>query len=158
MASNPGATPKKHAHAILESLPGLVCYAGKQLNWRFDKATGQRVPMSRAEDFFGCFDAIHVHPNDGWRLIQWSSLAGVYARRKKVAERFCEPLQAIAGPDLLQRVGSVEVWGWVRGSGFRFWRYNYLDVKVLGLQWAWTEGDMLYSPLLRNKTKGEKDA
>lgn len=131
-----GATPMKHARAILEAHFPVVQAAGKRITWI--ERNGERWPISRGEDIFGCLDFLAVRP----RLLcgvqvttQTAKRSSVPQRKRKIEEYLVVPCEAhIPFP--------VEIWAWVDRSGFRSWCWRGA--------WGWVERPgLIASPLLK---------
>lgn len=135
--------------------PGApVAKAGKQITWLF--RDGQRFPMSRAEDVFGCFDRLVATP-DRLVAIQATILGhdgggAVAARKRKVRELFCDPLIATLGAGGAAQPGvragiaawiTVEVWAWEPRRAMHVWT------------WSWTEREWHRSPSVYRVKRGE---
>lgn len=134
--------------------PGApVAKAGKQIAWIPRGDT--RIPISNAEDLFGCFDRI-VATGTRVLAIQATMLdAGETAashRRTKVRKAFVEPLVATlgeAGCDLdyvARTVGaswSLEVWAWEKRRAMHVWR------------WSWALAQWIREPSVWAIKKGE---
>lgn len=139
-AKSSGKTAMLHARAVLEAR-GYTRFqnAGKRV---------VRTPAGKlftaAEDLFGVFDVIAVGPAKWTMFVQVTTQSGststARTRMKKIEEGFLEGV-SIGAP-----VGGlsvrVEVWAWVRNSGFRVWRW----IHELG---AWRALPPLYSPLIK---------
>lgn len=147
---NPGATPKRHALAVLKSRPGVLQLAGKRVVRAPDPKAPDGVRIfSVAEDLFnGCFDAVLIAGTEPALFVQWSSLDGVRARRHKVHDRFLSILHRDATEHYHLRALDVryrcEVWGWVKATGFRCWRWSFCHS-------AWRERAMVDSPALKRR-------
>lgn len=137
-AKSDGKNAMKHAVATLRAR-GFTRFqtAGKRV---------VRTPDGRmftaAEDLFGCFDVIAVGSRKWAKFIQVTtetkSGGSVYSRKKKIEQEF---LDGVANAPL---AFHVEVWSWVRRTGFRRWSFE----PVLG---EWHEKPILPSPLLKAK-------
>lgn len=144
---NPGATPKRHALAVLKSRPGVLQLAGKRVVRAPDPKAPDGVRLfTAAEDLFTCFDGILVSATEPVLFVQWTSIKGVKARRDKVHDRFLAPLHRNARSVYDLRALDMrlhpEVWGWVKATGFRCWRWSFRESK-------WHECPMVASPLLK---------
>ncbi len=159
MSKNPGATPKKHALAVLKSRGGNLHLAGKRIiRIPNDKRPGEFRIITGAEDLHTCFDAELIDGRNEILLVQWTSIKGIAARKTKIRERFIETL--LTGPGCAKSVYDLraldvrlhlEVWGWVKGKHFRCWRWYFLDSE-------WQEdAGFVYSPLLMAKSRQRTD-
>lgn len=109
--SNKGGTVERAARALLESKGYLVDKTTRSpiVRWLPNSETGkmeQKILGSHANDFFGAFDLIAVHPSKGIRFIQVTTTGHVGERKAK-----CELV--------IRRFPSsvfCEVWGWVGGA------------------------------------------
>ena len=100
----PGLEESAAVDVVIEALyPGaLVGKAGKRIVWI--PRGNERVPLSMAEDLFGCFDRLVVHPH-GMLAIQATIYrpetakkgGTVTVRKTKVRRTFVEPLVAQLG-------------------------------------------------------------
>lgn len=155
---DPGATPRKHAHAILDARCAVVQYATKALRWQFNPTakvcehcghSDQRTPRTVSEDLLAhSFDALGVSVSEPLLCVQWSSFDGVRARLRKVERGFLAQVYTPregAGRDWGERHLDVQVWGWVKAAGFRVWTWNWE-------LWGWTPcPKLLESPLLERR-------
>jgi hypothetical protein len=136
----------------------VVQYATKALRWQFNPNakpcehcghSDQRTPRTVSEDLLAhSFDAIGVSPGAPVLLVQWSSFDGVNARLRKVESGFLSRVYCERGSETRQRCAElfdVQVWGWVKGAGFRVWLWSWE-------LWGWTPWpNLLESPLLERR-------
>jgi hypothetical protein len=141
----------RHAYATLVSLGyPLVLKSGKRI---VRKPDGSMFAL--AEDLFSAFDLMGVSAAARPRFVQVTSQtrsrSTVAARQRKVEENFLKPL----GFRFVSC--AVEVWAWVDRTGFRVWEWippTQLSVSEERLypNGAWTELQMLVSPLLKPRS------
>lgn len=132
---------EQKSDVVIEALyPGaLVGKAGKRIVWI--PRGNERVPLSMAEDLFGCFDRLVVHPH-GMLAIQATIYrpetakkgGTVTVRKTKVRRTFVEPLVAQLGElpaiDRAHAVApwlAVEIWAWEPRVAMHFWRWSWHD-------------------------------
>lgn len=149
------ATIRKHANAIADLYFTIWQSAAKRVVWIPD-GKGGRFPITREEDLLnGCFDIVGVNHGQPIHLIQYTSLTNVSSRRKKISERFIEPLEESVKKELkiIPRIAArthmmISVWGFVPLKGFRVWRWDWIRYK-----WTNPVGHIV-SPLWDRKHEG----
>lgn len=130
---------EQNADKLIELMwPGApVARAGKQVTWIFEKHTGRRFPISRAEDICGVFDRV-VFAGHACIAIQatvhYAGAGNVAARRRKIEAGFISPLlESLGGaaddPEYraaaIGRWLRVETWGWEVRTGMHQWVYSW---------------------------------
>lgn len=123
------ATIKKHAERWVAH--HCVVYEFAKRTYR---RNGTGALFTFAEDLYhGCFDAVGF---DGrkWRLIQWTSPAGVSARRSKIEQQFMARLNPRDADErsALAATTTVELWAYVGRRVFQVWEWSW-D------RWTWSE-------------------
>ncbi len=140
-----GAAIERRARDVLEADGYLVAKSQRSpvVRWLPNPVTQkmeQRIVGSGANDFFGSFDLIAVHPQKGCRFIQVTDSHNMGARMSKVelvVRKF--PLTVFC-----------EVWGWVGGAKRidkrvksekrylrrQYWREMVWRHQQLGAGWA----------------------
>ena len=144
--SKRGATAMRHARAWIESeFRGRpVLQAQQNVVWIKGRG-GDRMPMTRTEDLFGCFDFL-VLPNEG--LIYLVQVTTQGTKRSSTSDRKRKIRAGLEAnyPGARHASAKIRLMAWVPRQHFRVWRWVWSKKD-------WTEDEPISSPLLRQRSQ-----
>ena len=134
------ATIRKHANAVVDHCypwPTAIIERAKKQIYRVPMVRngksvltpdGRQVMEARSgpEDLFnGTMDFVVVKPGMPLHCIQYTSKGGLHARMIKMESRFLRVFERSASLEWLQSHYRVEAWGWINGTGFELWAFEW---------------------------------